>query len=80
LNTVGNPSGGTNLVHISHFYDAEGVFDIEWLPDASGFLFTKFYVDFEYYSDIYEYNFTTQEVTQLTTHDHTHAFSNSPDG
>jgi len=67
LNTVGNSSGGTKLVPISAFYDGETVYDIEWLPDASGFLFTKFYVDFEYYADIFEYNFTTHGITKLTT-------------
>ncbi len=66
LNTVGNPSGGTKLVPISAFYDGETVHDIEWLPDGSGFLFTKFYVNFEYYADIFEYNFATQGITQLT--------------
>lgn len=80
LNTVGNTSGGTRLVPVSTFYDAETVYDIEWLPDASGFLFTKFYVDLGYYADLFEYNFTTQEITKLTSFDHAHAFSISPDG
>ena len=44
----------------------ETVYDIEWLPDASGFLFTKFYVDFDFYADIFEYNFTTRGITKLT--------------
>ena len=80
LNTVGNTSGGTKLVLISNFYDAEAVNDIEWLPDASGFLFSKFYVDLGYYADLFEYNFATQEINQLTSFDHVHAFSISPDG
>jgi TolB protein len=82
MNTVGDASGGTLLVPISAFYDAEAVYDIEWLPDASGFLFTKFYVDFEYYTDIFEYNFTTHEITQLTSFpdDSARGFSISPDG
>ncbi len=79
LNSVGNTSGGDRLVPFN-LYDAEQVYDIEWLPDATGFLFTKFYVDFGYYSDIFEYNFTTHAVTQLTFHDHAHIFSLSPDG
>jgi len=66
LNTVGNPSGGTKVVPISAFYDGETVYDIEWLPDASGFLFTKFYVDFDFYADIFEYNFATRGITKLT--------------
>ena len=80
LNTVSDTSGGTKLVPISAFYDAEAVWDIEWLPDASGFLFTKFYVDLEYYSDLFEYDFTTQETTQLTFFDHAHGLGISPDG
>jgi TolB protein len=79
LNTVGDASGGEKLVPFN-FYDAEQVYDIEWLPDASGFLFSKFYVDFGYYSDLFEYDFATRQVTQLTSHDHAHAFSISPDG
>jgi Tol biopolymer transport system component len=47
-------------------YNAEYIHDIEWLPDASGFLFTRFYVELGYFSDIYEYNLTTQSITQLT--------------
>ncbi len=66
LNTGGSTSGGTKLVPINAYYGAEVVYDIEWLPDASGFLFTKFYVNLEFYSDIYEYNFATQSITQLT--------------
>jgi len=66
LNTVGNASGGTKLVLISAYYGAERVYDIEWLPDASGFLFTKFYIGYEFYSDIFEYNFATQGITRLT--------------
>ena len=65
LNTVGDASGGTLLVH-DYDYQGEYIHDIEWLPDGSGFLFTKFYVELGYYSDIFEYNFATQSITQLT--------------
>ena len=65
LNTVGDTSGGTQLV-LFYDYSAEYVHDIEWLPDGSGFLFSKFHVELGYFSDIYEYNFATQEITQLT--------------
>lgn len=65
LNAVGDASGGTQVV-LFYDYSAENVYDIEWLPDASGFLFTKFHVELGYFSDIYEYNFATQEITQLT--------------
>ena len=82
LNTVGNASGGTKLVPISAYYGAEVVYDIEWLPDASGFLFTKRYVDLEIYSNIFEYNFTTEEITRLTSlpDDSARGLSISPDG
>jgi len=66
LNTVGNSSGGTQLVQFIDYASAENVHDIEWLPDGSGFLFTKFYVDLGFFSDIFEYNFATQSVTMLT--------------
>ena len=65
LNTVGNASGGTKLVPISS-YNAEMVHDIEWLPDGSGFLFSMRWVPMSICSDIYEYNFTTQQITRLT--------------
>jgi hypothetical protein len=65
LNTVGDTSGGTQLLLIYDF-DAMHVNDIEWLPDESGFLFSMSYVDFEEFSDIFEYNFATQDLTQLT--------------
>ena len=65
LNIVGDASGGTQLV-VSYDYSAEYIHDIEWLPDGSGFLFSKFHVELGYFSDIFEYNFATQEITQLT--------------
>ena len=65
LNTVGDTSGGTKLMPVTSY--AEMVHDIEWLPDGSGFLFSQFHVELGYFSDIYEYNFATQQITQLTT-------------
>ena len=65
LNTVGNTSGGTKLVSLDN-WTGPHIYDIEWLPDGSGFLFSENYVNFEIYTDIFEYNFTTQEITQLT--------------
>jgi TolB protein len=67
LNSVGEASGGRKLVSISAYYNAEVVYDVEWLPDGSGFLFTKGYVQLEIYSDIFEYNFTTRKITKLTS-------------
>jgi hypothetical protein len=66
LNTLADPSGGTMLVPINAYYGAEVVFDIEWLPDASGFLFTKRYIDLGTFTDIFEYNFGTHQITRLT--------------
>ena len=65
LNTVGDTSGGTQLVVI-HDYSAQYVQDIAWLPDGSGFLFSMAHTEMGHFSDIYEYNFATQEITQLT--------------
>jgi hypothetical protein len=65
LNTVGDASGGTQVV-LFYDYSAEYVHDIEWLPDGSGFLFTKFYVGLGFFADIFEFNFATQSITQLT--------------
>lgn len=65
LNTTASPGGGTLLVPINAYYGAEEVYDIEWLPDASGFLFTKRYNDLGTFTDIFEYNLGTQKVTQL---------------
>jgi ABC-type amino acid transport substrate-binding protein len=83
---VGDTSGGTQLLLIYDF-DAMHVNDIEWLPDASGFLFSMSYVNFEEFSDIFEYNFATQDITQLTPgllvesgDGGAYGFSISPDG
>jgi TolB protein len=65
LNSVGDASGGTQLVLV-YDYSGDYLHDIEWLPDGSGFLFTRFHVELGYYSDIYEYRFATQGITQLT--------------
>lgn len=65
LNTVGNASGGTMLVPINAIY-GETVYDIEWLPDGSGFLFSKLYTNLGIFNDIFEYNFQTGHITQVT--------------
>jgi hypothetical protein len=64
LNTVSDTSGGTNLMPFTSYADT--VHDIEWLPDGSGFLFSMRWVPLEICSDIWEYNFTTQQITRLT--------------
>jgi PKD repeat protein len=84
LNTVGDTSGGTKLVDI-YTDDAQAVWDIEWLPDASGFLFTVRYWDdnlFDFATNLFEYTFDPPGLTQLTDlgDDSARAFSISPDG
>jgi len=82
LNRAGDASGGTKLVPISAYYNAEVVYDVEWLPDGSGFLFTKGYVQLEICSDIFEYTFTTRKMTKLTSlgDNSARGLSISPDG
>jgi TolB protein len=79
LNTVGDASGGTKLLPT---YRAELVRDIEWLPDASGFLFTQMYVPLGIVTDVFEYSFATEQVKQLTDlkDDSARGLSISPDG
>jgi len=79
LSTVGDASGGSKLVPI---YRAEMVRDIEWLPDASGFLFTEMYVPLNIQTNLFEYSFATKEATQLTSlgDDSARGLAISPDG
>jgi hypothetical protein len=82
LNTLANPGGGTQLVYID-ILNGQMVPDIEWLPDASGFLFSATYIDLGIFTDIFEYNFTTEELTRLTSlpdGQGARGFSISPDG
>lgn len=65
LNTVGDASGGTQLVRVPD-YSGQYIHDVEWLPDGSGFLFSLQWVPMNICSDIFEYNFATQEITRLT--------------
>jgi Tol biopolymer transport system component len=64
-------------------FEGETVFDIEWLPDASGFLYTKKYVNLGIWTNIFEYSFATGESTEIThlpDDNEARAFSLSPDG
>jgi Tol biopolymer transport system component len=82
LNTLANPGGGTKLVDVIAF-EGEMVFDLEWLPDASGFLYTKKYVYLGIWTNIFEYSFATGKSTQIThlpDDNEARAFSLSPDG
>jgi hypothetical protein len=82
LNTLANPGGGTQLVYID-ILNGQMVYDIEWLPDASGFLFSVTYVNLGIFTNIFEYNLATEEITQLTylpDDQGARGFSISPDG
>ena len=71
------------LVPINAIY-GETVYDIEWLPDGSGFLFSKLYTNLGIFIDIFEYNFETGDITQVThlpdDEGGAHGISISPDG
>jgi hypothetical protein len=82
LATAGSSNPGNKLVSLQDF-EGESINDIKWLPDGSGFLFTKQHVDFGIMSDIFEYSFSSSSVSQITTfEDEEYAlnFSISPDG
>lgn len=74
--TAGSNSRGTELLDTG----SEGVIDLQWLPDGSGFLFTK--GDYTNYANVFLYNFATGGTTQLTqfTTEFAIDVSASPDG
>ena len=91
LNTVGDASGGTRLYHPPWY--ANGMTDIVWLPDGSGFLYNEYYMGgfepthscagtWNNCRNIFEYDFATQQITQLTDLDDETAnrMTVSPDG
>ncbi len=84
LNTVGDTTGGTQLVSVDR---GESINDVEWLPDASGFVLSVRHVPLDIYSDIFRYDFgQPPSLTRLTTlNDETgdggaRGLSVSPDG
>lgn len=79
LNAVGEASGGSKLVST---HRAELVRDLEWLPDASGFLFTLEYVPLNIRTDVFEYSFAAKQIRQLTDlkDDSARGLGISPDG
>jgi Tol biopolymer transport system component len=74
--TEGSDTTGTKLVETG----IEGIIDLQWLPEGSGFLFTK--QNFVDRSNIYRYDFATGDVAQLTqfTNEFAIDVSSSPDG
>jgi hypothetical protein len=83
LNAVGEDGGGVKLMKVD-VLNGEMVYDIEWLPDASGFLFSMTYIDLGTFTDIVRYDFgdppTVNLVTTLPDYQGARAFSISPDG
>jgi len=83
LSSEADPSGGTQLVYVD-ILNGEMVHDIEWLPDASGFLFSATYIDLGIFTDIFRYDFgdppTLTPLTSLPDDQGARAFSISPDG
>lgn len=73
----GSTTPGLQLVATEGY---ELVFDVQWLPDGSGFVFSKT-GDFLRNANVYSYNFATSRVTQLTHFTNTFArdMSISPD-
>jgi hypothetical protein len=57
----GSDNPGTKLVAT----DIESIIDLQWLPDGSGFVFTKT-GDFRSNANIYRYDFASGATTQLT--------------
>jgi hypothetical protein len=76
LVTESSNSVGTKLVETG----IEGVVDLQWLPDGSGFVFTK--QNFIDRSNVYRYDFMGGGITQLTqfTNEFAIDVSVSPDG
>lgn len=68
---------GTKLVSTTN---TEQVVDLQWLPDGSGFVFSK--SNILSFSNVYRYDFASRRVTQLTRFDDTFVvdISVSPDG
>lgn len=83
LNSVGDDSGGVKLVGVDPS-SGENVHDIEWLHDASGFLFSITYINLGTWTNIFRYDFgnppTLTQVTNLPDDQGAGGFSISPDG
>ncbi len=75
--TTENGGAGTRVVEMQ---ELSKVFRIQYLPDASGFIFT--FVDSSTSSNVYRYDFQSDTITQLTnlSGEYARDFSISPDG
>lgn len=78
--TEGGQHPGEKLTAFSNI-PYQLLFDLRWLPDASGFLFSNQTLMRDS-ANIFRYDFTTRRVTQVTQlqNEFTGAFSISPDG
>ena len=78
--TEGGTHPGTKLTQFSDI-DYQLVYDLRWLPDASGFLYSTVTLMRDS-ANIFRYDFATKQVTQVTNlkDEFARAFSISPDG
>lgn len=78
--TEGGSHPGTKLTTYSNI-GYQLLFDLRWLPDASGFLFSNQTLMRDS-ANIFRYDFASRQVTQITQlqNEFTGAFSISPDG
>jgi Tol biopolymer transport system component len=82
LTTEGSTTVGQRLLTFEVW---ENVMDVQWLPDGSGFVYTRIEYD-EYIqpisANVYLYRFATQTATQVTQFDDEYAgmLNVSPDG
>lgn len=78
--TEGGKHPGEKLTQYSDI-EYQLLFDLRWLPDASGFLFSNQTLMRDS-ANIYRYDFGTRKVTQVThlANEFTGAFTISPDG
>ena len=76
----GGKHPGTKLTQFSEV-DLQVLYDLRWLPDGSGFLYSAVN-EFRESSNIYRFDLATRRATQLTKFDRefARAFSISPDG
>jgi Tol biopolymer transport system component len=78
--TEGGSHPGEKLATYSNI-EYQLLFDLRWLPDASGFLFSNQTLMRDS-ANIFRYDFATRQVTQITRlqNEFTGAFTISPDG
>jgi hypothetical protein len=76
----GGKHPGEKLTHYSNI-EYQLLFDLRWLPDASGFLFSNQTLMRDS-ANIFRYDFATRKVSQVTNlqNEFTGAFTISPDG